>query len=179
MNTRNYFYVIPLVMLEIIIQLLFFWLAPSNACRWVVYAFLTAVSAAHLTLVFILGCKKGARRSVPSILCGTLILMFLIATGIFMLSTNATFRNAMFLMLIISILYAAAMSLMVFSIEPDEDAPQTPTMTRTQGGNQTYYHSTVPMPPKTARNGWNAPEMPTHSYTTRRDGNQTPPLPIK
>lgn len=182
MNNRNYFYIIPLVMLEAVIQLLFFWLAPAVVSRWVVYAFWTVVSVAHLTLVFILGNKKGVRRSVPTILCGSLILLFLVATGIFMLATNGTFRNTIFLMSIITILYMAAMCLMVFSIEPDHAAPRIPENPQNMdGGNYPYARNSAPMPytvsVNQSRNAWPVREMPTRPATGRRDGYQAPPLP--
>jgi len=119
MNTK-YLYLIPLTLLEVILQLAFFWLAPEVPCYWVVYVFGTVMTLIHMGVTFVLGTKYGVRRGAATIVAGSVCQVILVATCGVLLASGANIRNAVFALLIVSMLYAIIVTLLVLSIEKED-----------------------------------------------------------
>lgn len=114
---KKYFYIIPLLLLEVMIQLGFFWLAPDNACKWVVYAFLSGMTLAHLIIVFALQILYGIRRSAATIVAGSFAQALVIGASVWLLSVDSSVRSSIFLMSMLAVLYIALVAILWISIE--------------------------------------------------------------
>jgi len=115
--TKKYLYIIPLFLLEVMIQLGFFWLAPTCECRWVVYSFLTVMTIAHLMITFVLITRYGVRKCASTIVAGSFIQTIIIVATVFLLIANVTVRSSLFLMLMLMALYVAVVTIMWIAIE--------------------------------------------------------------
>ena len=120
---KKYFYAFPLLMIELMLQLVFFWLAPDIASKWAVYAICTTMTIVHLVLVFILMLYADIRRTAATIVSGTFVQMILIAASVIMLIADAEVRSTVFLLMIISILYVAVVMVFILTIEREELCP--------------------------------------------------------
>lgn len=114
---KKYLFIIPLFLLEVMVQLGFFWLAPEYACRWVVYSFLTVMTVAHLVITYVLLVQHGPRKAAATIVAGSFIQALNIGATIFLLAVNSTIRSASFPMLMLMVLYAAIETILWISIE--------------------------------------------------------------
>lgn len=114
---KKYLFIIPLFLLEVMVQLGFFWLAPAYECRWVVYAFLTVMTVAHLVVTYVLMVQHGPRKAAATIVAGSFIQALNIGATIFLLAVNSTIRSASFLMLMLMVLYVAIETILWISIE--------------------------------------------------------------
>lgn len=113
----KYLYLIPLMLVEVILQLIFFWLTKEVPCYWVVYAFGTVMSLAHIVVVFATGIIYGIRKSAATISAGSVCQIFLVGVCVVLLLSEASIRNAVFALLITSILYVVIITLLILSIE--------------------------------------------------------------
>lgn len=126
---KKYLYIIPLFLLEVMIQLGFFWLAPMCECRWVVYFFLTIMTIAHLVITFVFMIKYGVRKYAATIVAGSFIQAIIMGAVILLLTVEASVRSALFLMLMLLALYAAVVAIFWISMgELGEDSNHTPHM---------------------------------------------------
>lgn len=116
MNNK-YLYLIPLTLLEVMLQLAFFWLAPDVPCYWVVYVFGSVLTLIHIVAVFVLGIKYGIRRSAATVVAGSISQVILVTTCGVLLASGSGIRNAIFALLIVSMLYVVIVTLLVLSIE--------------------------------------------------------------
>ncbi len=116
MNKKLY-YIIPLFLLEAMIQLGFFWLSPSTESRWVVYAFLTVTSITHLVITYVLLSGYGIRRAIPTVIAGSVAEMMIVVSSALLLAFKASLRSSLFLMFILTILYAALVATFALSID--------------------------------------------------------------
>lgn len=119
MMSNKYLYIIPLALVEALLQLVFFWLAPDVDCFWVVYTFGTVMSLIHIGLVFVIGATYGARRCMATIVSGSICQAILFTACAVLLTSGANIRDAIFALLIVSIIYAVVVTLLVFSIKSD------------------------------------------------------------
>ena len=115
--TKKYLYIIPLFLLEVMIQLGFFWLAPMNDCRWVVYSFLTVMTIAHFVITFKIMAQHGVRKSIATVVSGSVIQLIIIGATILLLMVGATIRSSLFLLLMLMTLYIAVIVILWISIE--------------------------------------------------------------
>lgn len=136
MNNK-YLYLIPLVLLEAILQLAFFWLAPAVPCYWIVYAFGSALTLIHIGVTFVLGIKYGVRRSAATVVAGSVCQVILITVCAVLLAGGSEIRNAIFALLIVSMLYAVIVTLLVLSIEKN-DMLDLHTVNPFDDGSETY-----------------------------------------
>lgn len=113
--------IIPLLLFEVMIQLGFFWLAPDKTCKWVVYAFLTALSLSHLMITYGLWSKYGIRRAAATIVAGSAVQVLIILGSVFLLSQDASIRSSVFLMLMLCLLYVILVSILWINIEGFSD----------------------------------------------------------
>lgn len=118
--SNKYLYLIPLVLIEVILQLAFFWLAPDVPCYWVVYAFGSALTLVHIGVSFGIGSTYGTRRSGATIVVGSICQIILLAICCVLLASGSNIRNAIFSLMIASMLYIVMVTLLFFSIENDE-----------------------------------------------------------
>ncbi len=114
---RNVFYAIPLFLIAVALQLTFFWLAPDVKCKWIVYCIGTIMTLSHLFLVFYLGSRFGTRRSAATVVAGTVIQAILLIASAALLIADATPRNAIFMLVIISVFYIAIVTSLALFIE--------------------------------------------------------------
>ena len=114
---KNYLYIIPLFLLEMIFQLAFFWLAPDCECKWIVYIVISAMTISHLVLSFVLTDRFGIRRSAATIVSGTFIQVIMVSAGVILLFSQADKKNAVFSMVLLALFYALTVMLFGFSIE--------------------------------------------------------------
>jgi len=173
--SRNKLYIIPLFLIEMIIQLGFFWLAPECDCTWVVYAFLTIATTLHLVLSFLITTRFGIRRAAASVVAGTFIQLLIITSSIYLLAMNASARNATFLILILVSLYATVTALFGFSIEGfirngGDPAERQPEMDETDS-NRTG--CSVPGHSRSEHQRYES------NASVRSRRNTPPPLPVK
>ena len=136
MNNK-YLYLIPLALLEAILQLAFFWLAPAVPCYWIVYAFGSALTLIHIAIVFVLGSKYGVRRSVATVVAGSVCQVILGTTCGVLLASGSSIRNAVFALLIVSMLYMVIVTLLVLGIEK-EDMLDSDAAHPFDDGNEVY-----------------------------------------
>lgn len=117
---RKYLYLIPLVLLEVIFQLAFFWLAsPYVFCYWTVYMFGTLMSLIHIGLMYYTGCTYGARRGAAIIVGGSVCQLLIVIVCAVLLENASSVRNAVFSLLIASMFYAVVVTLLLLSVERD------------------------------------------------------------
>lgn len=121
MNNK-YLYLIPPILLEFVLQLLFFWLAPGVPCYWTVYAFGTTVSILHIALVFIVGTTYGVRRSAATVSVSSIFLSMFVMVCVILLTNGADVKNALFSLIISVMVYAALTILLVLSIEKNGES---------------------------------------------------------
>lgn len=114
---KKYLFIIPLFLLEVMVQLGFFWLAPEYACRWVVYSFLTVMTIAHLVVSYVLMVQHGPRKAAATIVAGSFVQTLNIGATVLLLAVNSTIRSVSFLMLMLMVLYAAIVTILWISIE--------------------------------------------------------------
>lgn len=119
--SNKYLYLIPLLLIEVILQLVFFWLAPDVPCYWAVYAFGSVLTILHIGVTFWVGTSFGIRRSTASIVGGSICQIVLITICGVLLAGGFSVRNAVFSLLIVSMLYIVIETLLILSIENDED----------------------------------------------------------
>lgn len=114
---KRYLYIIPLFLVELMLQMLFFWLAPETAAKWIVYSIVTVMTIAHLILTFVLIFKYGIRRAAAPVTAGTFVQFLIVGSAVFLLIVAADVRNALFLLFILSILYITVILLLGLSME--------------------------------------------------------------
>ena len=114
---KNVFYAIPLILIELALQLTFFWLVPNVESKWIVYCIGTIMTSSHLFLVFYLGTRFGTRRSAATVVAGTVIQAILLIASAALVMIDATSRNTVFMLSIISIFYIAIVTSLGLFIE--------------------------------------------------------------
>ncbi len=114
---KRLLYIIPLILIEMMIQMAFFWLVPDCRCKWVVYAILTIATVVHLVISYVLVLCFEIRRTAATIVAGSVVQFMIIAASIYLWAVNASARNALFMLLIILTFYIVIMTLFGFSIE--------------------------------------------------------------
>lgn len=118
--SSKYLYLIPLSLIEVILQLAFFWLAPDVPCYWIVYAFGSVLTLVHIIVAFVVGSTYGVRISAATIVAGSICQILLIVTCCILLVSGSSIRNAVFSLMIASILYIVIVTLLILSIENAE-----------------------------------------------------------
>ena len=122
---RKYLYIIPLMLVEVVIQLGFFWLAPDNECRWLVYLFLTVMTVVHLAIAFVMINVYGARRSAAAIVAGSFVQLVIIGVSILLLLVNAPIRSTIYPELILAVSYVAIVTIFWIAIERKDDTVES------------------------------------------------------
>lgn len=117
---KKLLYLFPLLGIIVILQLVFFWMAPKAECSIAVYVITTLMTTMHMGISYGLWYVKGMRRSLAVILVGTVISAVLIIVSGGMLFNMATVRTALFGLSIISLIYFIVISSLVFVIESDK-----------------------------------------------------------
>lgn len=120
MLKNKYLYLIPLALVEVVLQLAFFWLAPDVPCYWAVYAFVTTLSLIHIALVFGVGIRFGVRRGSATVVVGSFCMAIVITTAVVLLFGGASVRNAIFALAIETLVYAIFVAALILSIERDD-----------------------------------------------------------
>lgn len=115
--SNKYLYLIPLALIEVILQLTFFWLAPDVSCYWVVYAFGSFLTLLHIGIAFRVGSTYGTRKSAAIIVAGSICQIILFVTCCVLLASSASVRNAVFSLMISSMLYIVIVTFLILSIE--------------------------------------------------------------
>lgn len=118
--SNKYLYFIPLSLIEVILQLAFFWLAPDVPCYWTVYAFGSVLTLVHIGVSFGVCSTYGIRKSATSIVAGSICQIILVVTCCVLLASSSSVRNAVFSLMISSMLYVVIVTLLILSIEDDE-----------------------------------------------------------
>ncbi len=118
---RKAFYLIPLFLIELMIQLTLFWLMPPVNCRWVAYGIITFMSVTHLAFVFVLSVKRGVRRSMGTIIVSSFIMMLVLGGGSVLMLLDASVRNVAFSLTVLCILYAVVVSTLFLTMDSDSD----------------------------------------------------------
>ncbi len=118
--SNKYLYFIPLSLIEVILQLAFFWLAPNVPCYWVVYAFGSFMTLLHIGISFGVGSTYGTRKSAATIVAGSICQIILLVACCVLLASSSGIRNAVFSLVILSMLYIVIVALLILSIEDDE-----------------------------------------------------------
>jgi len=114
---KNVFYAIPLILIALALQLTFFWLVPNVESKWIVYCIGTIMTSLHLFLVYYLGTRFGTRRSAATVVAGTVIQSVLLIASAVLVMIDATSRNTVFMLSIISIFYIAIVTSLGLFIE--------------------------------------------------------------
>ncbi len=122
---KNVFCAIPLILIELALQLTFFWLVPNVESKWIVYCIGTIMTASHLFLVFYLGMRFGTRRSAATVVGGTVIQAVLLAASAVLVMIDASSRNTLFMLSIISIFYIAIVTSLGLFIENVSESDDT------------------------------------------------------
>lgn len=136
--SNKYLYVIPLSLIEVILQLAFFWLAPDVACYWAVYAFGSVLTVVHIGVSFGVCSTYGTRKSAAIIVAGSICQIILLVTCCVLLASSASVRNAVFSLMISSMLYIVIVTLLILAIEDDEML-DTHTVSPFDDGAAPYY----------------------------------------
>ena len=188
---KKYLYSIPLFLLEVIIQLAFFWLAPMCECRWIVYSFLTGMTLVHLVITFVLMVRYGVRKNAATIVGGSFVETLIIGAAVYLLMIRSNSRSALFMMLVLMALYAAVVTILCISIEgfgeqyeykadiePDEfDHGYNPYNDRERIDYTGGTSQPENIPPVRAKNVNN---HPANDLSGRRTPRRTPPpIPVK
>ena len=114
---KNVFGIISLALIEVFIQLAFFWLAPNTLNRWIVYAFVTVMTCFHLVFAVLIVRKAGVRRSAAPIVIGSIVQLLILGASIGTLIFDTGIKNTLFLLLMLVVLYFVAVFTFVFLLD--------------------------------------------------------------
>ena len=174
---NKYLYLIPLGVVEIILQLTFFWLAPKVPCYWGVYGFGTFMSLIHIAMIFVLGVYCGIRRSAATVVAGSVCQIMLIISCVGLIASGASMRNAIFLLLIISMVYVVITTLLLLALEKrgEEISEPVSLVDNELAHNEPQYVERVPAPMPVSSVRTQAPRIRNVSESLV----SPPPLPVK
>lgn len=185
---KKYLYLIPLTLVEVTLQLAFFWLAGTVPCYWVVYVFGTIMTSVHIGLTFIVETTYGTRRSAATIIAGSVCQIILVVTCVGLLVNGSSVRNAVFSLLIVSMVYVVVVNLLILSIEKDDEL-DTGAINHFYDGDSDYYDeldmNTESLVYKPRSQSSQERRCPTTSYTldgsndVLNNGCTPPPLPLR
>lgn len=111
--------IIIFIIMILIPQLLFFWLAPEVACKTTVYIIGTIMTIANAAIVLGLWLVKGMRIAAAPVLLSNTLTTLTLAAGFVLLFIDVRVRTAIYAMLICSLIYALVMLLFVSTLEEE------------------------------------------------------------
>lgn len=119
---RKYLYIIPFTLMEIVVQMIYFWIAPYYGYNWAVYSFLTVMTLLHFAFMFfLLNRYEGAKVS-AAVRTGSILQIINIAAAVVLLTRDPSLRSVIFWTLLLSILYVAVAMYHWIDIYVSEDA---------------------------------------------------------
>lgn len=98
-------------------QLLFFWLAPSVACRITVYAFMTGYTLTHLLFCAFVWMQKGMRIASAPMWLSTVFIVIELTVCAILLAMNASPSTATYILVILGLIHFLAEAVLIVTLE--------------------------------------------------------------
>lgn len=96
---------IPIVGLLVVVNLLFFWLAPDVDCKMLVYGFGLGVILIQGVVSGVLWHCFGTQKATPMLVSGTAFALGVLVAGGIMLALDAPFQMTMYFLIVFAVLY--------------------------------------------------------------------------
>ena len=114
---KRYLSIIPIALLEVMIQLCFFWLVPDFAGKWVVYGFITIMSLVHFGGMYYLTDIYGIRKIAGISVAGTFVQLIMFIAAIVLTILRVSAKTAFFPLIIITIMYFIVETVLIITME--------------------------------------------------------------
>lgn len=115
MEKKKWMILASILLMFLMVQLTFFWLAPKDRVSyWVVYVCLSVLSIGSLVADYLLIIQQEFRRIAGVLLVSNSIWLLGLLAGALLLVVNASVRTAIFSQLIIMCLYGAGLVLLLW-----------------------------------------------------------------
>lgn len=126
MNKRFINSLLPALGAVLIPQLLFFWIAPEERCRFAVYPFATVLTIGNAALCLWSLNRFGLRRSAGLVVLGHALTFATLVASALLLTFDATLRTTGFVLAISAVLYLVCMIPMTIAAESDNVVSDPP-----------------------------------------------------